>query len=383
MHHTERRAIADIKVGLRHRTDMGDLDALSISISTEGLLQPIGILSDKRLVFGARRLMACNNIGWTEIDVRIVNVSSIAMGEMTENELRKQFTNSERVAIFRTIETMGRGTRTDRLRHHGNEVPMLTTEDAAKRAGFSGRGTAYFARTVVDDGIPEVNQAVDDGSIKVRAAREIVKHPPEVQATMLAKALADKATPKTKAKPTIKVKLTTPAKKKSAPQKPIDISHIVGHPPTLSREEAGLTPDMTWEEQAQHQEKYGKAQITPKLVRDMADAKGVVESRTDSLELLLSDIRPDADAYFAALTAMLGWTTDQRKPGYTGRGWETDYARMARQELAKLRRLLPDAIALLETYRVALETYDSAGAGDGVIDRIDAQAIRSFAETTL
>ncbi len=376
MHHTERRAIADIKVGLRHRTDMGDLDALSISISTEGLLQPIGILSDSTLVFGARRLMACKNIGWTEIDVRIVNVSSIAMGEMTENELRKEFTTSERVAIYRTIETMGQGTRTDRLWHNCAKVPMLTKEEAAKRAGFSNRGTANHAKTIVDKGTPEVVQAVDAGQIKEGAAREIVKHPPEVQSAMLAKALADKATPKSRPKPATKPK-------RPAPQKPLDISHIVGHPPTLSREEAGLSPDMTWEEQAQHQEKYGKAQITPKLVRDMADAKGVVESRTDSLDLLLSDIRPDSAAYFAALTTMLGWTTDQRKPGYTGRGWETDYARMARQELAKLRRLLPDAIAMLETYRAALETYDSAGAGGGVIDRIDPQAVRSFAETTL
>jgi hypothetical protein len=375
MHHTERRAIADIKVGLRHRTDMGDLDALSISISTEGLLQPIGILSDSTLVFGARRLMACKNIGWTEIDVRIVNVSSIAMGEMTENELRKNFTPSERLAIFQTIETIGRGTRTDQLRPRGDEVPMLTTEDAAKRAGFSGRGTAYRVKTVVDNNNPEVVQAMDDGRISITMAESIAQQPKEAQATLLAKATNERR-PKQPAKPAAKPK-------RPAPHKPLDISRIVGHPPTLSREETGLTPDMTWEEQAQHQEKYGKAQITPKLVRDMADAKGVVESRTDSLELLLSDIRPDAAAYFAALTTMLGWTTDQRKPGYTGRGWETDYARMARQELAKLRRLLPDAIAMLETYRAALETYDSAGAGGGVIDRIDPQAVRSFAETTL
>ncbi len=380
MHHTERRAIADIKVGLRHRTDMGDLDALSISISTEGLLQPIGILSDMTLVFGARRLMACKNIGWTEIDVRIVNVSSIAMGEMTENELRKAFTPSERVAIFRTIETAGRGVNFRRdVCVHGHELPILTTDEAAKRSGFSNRGTAYRARTVVDNGTSEVVQAMDDGQIGVQSAWHIAKQPKAEQAALLehAKDRARRDKPKQPAKP------DEARPKRSAPQKPLDISHIITPSPTLSREEAGLTPDMTWEEQAQHQEKYGKAQITPKLVRDMDDARATVTHRTDSLELLLSDIRPDAAAYFAALTTMLGWTTDQRKPGYTGRGWETDYARMARQELAKLRRLLPDAIALLETYREALENYDSAGAGDGVIDRLDPQAVRSLAETTL
>jgi ParB-like chromosome segregation protein Spo0J len=320
--------------------------------------------------------MACKNIGWTEIDVRIVNVSSIAMGEMTENELRKNFTPSERVAIFRTIETVGAGRPPDAIRVHGHKIPMLTTDEAAKRAGFSNRGTAYRARTVVDNGTPEVVQAMDDGQIGVQSAWHIAKQPQAEQAALLEQA-------KDRAKRD-KPRSPTPAKpKRPAPQKPLDISHIITPSPTLSREEAGLTPDMTWEEQAQHQEKYGKAQITPKRVRDMDDARATVTHRTDSLELLLSDIRPDAVAYFAALTTMLGWTTDQRKPGYTGRGWETDYARMARQELAKLRRLLPDAIALLETYREALENYDSAGAGDGVIDRLDPQAVRSLAETPL
>src|SRR6516225_7565316 len=43
-----------IRVGERHRKDMGDLDALASSVAQEGLLQPIGVTEDNTLVFGER-----------------------------------------------------------------------------------------------------------------------------------------------------------------------------------------------------------------------------------------------------------------------------------------------------------------------------------------
>lgn len=51
-------SVTDIKVGRRHRKDMGDLKSLAQSIKEEGLLQPVGVTSDMKLVFGERRLRA-------------------------------------------------------------------------------------------------------------------------------------------------------------------------------------------------------------------------------------------------------------------------------------------------------------------------------------
>ena len=48
--------IADIKIGKRHRKDMGYLSSLAESIRHDGLLQPIGVTDKFRLVFGERRL---------------------------------------------------------------------------------------------------------------------------------------------------------------------------------------------------------------------------------------------------------------------------------------------------------------------------------------
>ena len=61
--------ISSIKIGQRHRHDLGDLAGLAASIEELGLLQPIGITGDNELVFGERRMRACRDVlGWEEID---------------------------------------------------------------------------------------------------------------------------------------------------------------------------------------------------------------------------------------------------------------------------------------------------------------------------
>ena len=50
------------------------------------------------------------------------------------------------------------------------ESEPITTEQAAKRAGFANRGTAYRVRTVIEKGIPELVEAMDPNKIPVSAA---------------------------------------------------------------------------------------------------------------------------------------------------------------------------------------------------------------------
>jgi ParB/RepB/Spo0J family partition protein len=110
--------INDIKVCHRHRRDMGDLKSLADSIRQEGLLQPVGVTDRLELVLGERRLLACRDLlKQKTILARMVNVSSIVAGEYAENEIRKDFTPSERVAIAKAVERQignRQGQRTDR-----------------------------------------------------------------------------------------------------------------------------------------------------------------------------------------------------------------------------------------------------------------------------
>lgn len=94
--------ISDIKIGKRFRKDFGDLGELAESLKA-GLLQPIGVTPKHELVFGERRMLAAKALGWKTIPVRIVDVPSILEGMLTENVMRKDYTVSERVAIYRAI----------------------------------------------------------------------------------------------------------------------------------------------------------------------------------------------------------------------------------------------------------------------------------------
>jgi hypothetical protein len=107
----ETRRIEDIKIGSRFRKDLGNIDSLTKTIQDVGLLQPIGITDDNKLVYGARRLEACKRLGWSEIPVNIIPLKDIIKGEFIENSARKDFTFSERQAILTEIESMRIGHR--------------------------------------------------------------------------------------------------------------------------------------------------------------------------------------------------------------------------------------------------------------------------------
>ena len=61
-----------IVVGERVRKDLGDIKVLAASIKEVGLLHPIVVDADYRLIAGRRRLAACKSLGWKKIPVHII-----------------------------------------------------------------------------------------------------------------------------------------------------------------------------------------------------------------------------------------------------------------------------------------------------------------------
>jgi N6-adenosine-specific RNA methylase IME4 len=104
-----------IRVGERHRRDMGDIDALAASIAELGLLQSIVVRPDGWLIAGERRLRAVQQLGWTEIPINVIDLDEIARGEYAENACRKDFTLSEAVAIKRALEPFERASAKERM----------------------------------------------------------------------------------------------------------------------------------------------------------------------------------------------------------------------------------------------------------------------------
>src|SRR5262249_38280890 len=102
----------EIKVGARHRRDVGDLDELAASIDAYGLIQPLVLAPDQTLVAGFRRLQALKKIGRTEAPVYVAATFADALaalhGEFAENTCRKDFTPLEAVAIGQALEEQER-----------------------------------------------------------------------------------------------------------------------------------------------------------------------------------------------------------------------------------------------------------------------------------
>jgi hypothetical protein len=192
--------ISEIVVEERARQGFGLLDSLERSIEQLGVLQPIGLAADMKLIFGGRRLQACKNLGLETIPARMFDldtddpVAALRM-ERDENGQRVDLTPSEKVALGKRIEdTLAGRVGGD----HGNqytggkvqnfvlcqtqdedEYPCPTpqgksSEIAAQAVGMN-RETYRQAKAVVDSGNQDVIKAMDSGDMSINAAYGNVK----------------------------------------------------------------------------------------------------------------------------------------------------------------------------------------------------------------
>jgi ParB family chromosome partitioning protein len=101
-------AIHDIVVGDRYRKDLGDLEPLKQSIAELGLLHPVVIDGERRLLVGGRRLEACKQLGMLTIPAVVASslteLRQRVMAEKDENVCRLPFKPSEWSALGKVIE---------------------------------------------------------------------------------------------------------------------------------------------------------------------------------------------------------------------------------------------------------------------------------------
>jgi hypothetical protein len=115
--------ISKIKVRNRYRKCLGDIAPLAASIKDVGLLHPIVVRPDGRLIAGERRLAACKRLGWTSVPVTCVDLKEVIRGEFAENAFRKDFLPSEIEAIRRALEPYEKQAAKERQRQHAGTAP--------------------------------------------------------------------------------------------------------------------------------------------------------------------------------------------------------------------------------------------------------------------
>jgi len=170
--------IDDIEIGERFRKDLGDIGDLARSIADIGLLHPIVVTPDMRLIAGQRRIAACQSLGLTEIEATVININSIVKGEFAENECRKDFTWSERVEIAAAIEPVEREAAKERMQSHTETGYVKFTDPApaldkvAAAVGVS-RPTLVKAREIYNSGDEDLIQEMDRTGKVTGAYREL------------------------------------------------------------------------------------------------------------------------------------------------------------------------------------------------------------------
>lgn len=168
----------------RQRRELPDIDGLAESIRTTGLIHPIVITREGKLIAGERRLTACRSIGWTDIPAQYADTLDpleLHMIELEENVRRVDLTWVERANAIEEFHQM-------KLRKN----PDQTYEDTASALNL-GKATVFEHIMVAKEIKKDPSIAELD---KFSTARGIVQRKNErAVATTIREALSVQATP--------------------------------------------------------------------------------------------------------------------------------------------------------------------------------------------
>jgi len=154
----------DIRVGERHRKNLGDIASLAKSIDEIGLLHPPVVTPDGQLIAGYRRIAAMRMLGWTETPVTTVDIASILRGEFDENACRKDFAPSEWVAIRRELEPLEREAARERqeAQDYGRGVTSENFSEVTGRALDRVAQAIGVSRPTLEKATQVINAAEQD-----------------------------------------------------------------------------------------------------------------------------------------------------------------------------------------------------------------------------
>ena len=151
--------IQSVIVGERVRKEFGDIEDLASSLARVGLLNPIIVDSDNKLLAGHRRLLAAMHLGWTSIQARLIDELDEATRrevELEENIRRKDLTWVE-------------------------EVTGLLDLYTCKQARYGKRNTSVFTDEQkgfgVEDAAKELDRSIGSISMDLQLARGLAEFP--------------------------------------------------------------------------------------------------------------------------------------------------------------------------------------------------------------
>ena len=154
--------------------DTTDVDELAKSISDHGLLDPLVVTKDGRIISGHRRFAAIQKLGWEDVEVRVVEPDNETIALIEHNRYRQK-TKNDILHEARFLEKelkkqIGRGRNAAKSR--GGEKKKLDLE-LAKRLNV---GTTQLKQLKsISSYRPDLINEIDSGKISVSAAYKVTR----------------------------------------------------------------------------------------------------------------------------------------------------------------------------------------------------------------
>ena len=181
--------ISEVRVAERIRKDNGGLEELANDIHEHGLINPITVMEQSEggyvLIAGLRRLKAMERMGAKEIRATVMTAleaDEMLMLEIAENEQRKEFTVSEKLAFAEKLKAVeaekarvrksagGKGGLDQDVANWPHLQEQGRSRDiVAQKAGFT--STTQMRRAqAVSEGRPDLMEQVDKGEKSISGA---------------------------------------------------------------------------------------------------------------------------------------------------------------------------------------------------------------------
>lgn len=179
-----------------------EFEELCIDIETYGLLEPIWLWQGQ-IIDGRNRYRACTARGVEPRYQEWNGQGSLVQFVISKNLHRRHLSTSERAMMgARAVALMEAEEEAARAKNGRSEEPgaLMHPQDAKAKSGRKAQKAAQVvnvsrrsvnnARKVLEDGIPELSEAVDSGKITVTAAAKLAELTPEEQLAAIQDELA-------------------------------------------------------------------------------------------------------------------------------------------------------------------------------------------------
>jgi len=325
-----------------------ELRALAADIKSNGLLDPITLCADGRLLDGRSRWDACEMAGVAPRSIVYDGDDPITF-VLSRNRYRRHLTKSQKAMVVARLATLSRGNSVS------NILKKHITQPAAELSKQADVPLAYtnYGRIVLKAAEPHIVQMVDDGEVNVRIAAEAVRNADRSMQASWRKLDVEREGKKVVNAYPSNQKGAKPAQNSKAKSpkmaERIDIPYNTIKFPTP--EETGFPIGGDLHEQFAHHDRYGRTPLHPQAVKHMLEHDSLIVQALMPIIKLAGQAQPEAETIFTCLDAMLAWQPDKER----GKGFETDFAGKARRHLNMLDRVLETAARRLtdlqKTYR--------------------------------